>query len=304
MLRRYRYICLFISVLISVCFIVPVHAAERIYFNYGILGRSITLTELETFAQTGELNGTLNFFLGRFSPERRSQFQTVLQTPFPVEATMFDRFAYTSSGERLLQEIGEIVQSPARLNGLRGLRSAMTLATDNSVGVSVLSFLRQFPTDIRIDVRRLLSLVQRVSRVLSDTQTVVAQLNTQTQTAPKTNSPNELDLRKLGGFAYQKQVLQFHDAERNRSFAADFYLPESRVAVPLIVMSNGLGAGRDRFDEIAPHLASYGLRWWLPTIRAAIGNGCGNFMPDCTAKILPPANISIARKTLRFCSIS
>ncbi|NJO80425.1 MAG: alpha/beta hydrolase [Cyanobacteria bacterium RM1_2_2] len=262
--RQYRYFCLFFSVLITLVLAAPIHAAERISLYYGPLGRSFTLTALETFAETGKLDGTLKFLLSRFSPERRSQIQTILKSPFPVEARMFDRFAYTSSGERLLQEVGEIIQSPSRQNGMRGVRSAMTLAAGSPAGVSVLSFLQQFPTDMRIDVRRLLGLVQRVSTILTATKTAVAQLNQQTQQAavPKTISNNELDLRKPGNFVYQKQVLTFYDAERDRAFAADFYWPETsseEATLPVIVMSNGLGAGRDRFDEIAPHLASYGF---------------------------------------------
>jgi predicted dienelactone hydrolase len=259
MARRYRYVCLFLSILLTLFLTTPIPAAERISLYYGPLGRSFSLTDLETFADTGELHGTLKFFLSRFSPERRSQIQTVLKSPFPVKATMFDRFAYTSSGERLLQEIGDIVQSPSRQNGMRGLRSAMTLAADNPAGVSILSFLQQFPTDIRVDVQRLLALVQRVSTILADTKTTVAQLNQQTQQSA-TRQNFEQDLRQPGKFAYEKQLLNFYDAERDRAFAADFYLPEpSGDSLPVIVMSNGLGAGRDRFDEIAPHLASYGF---------------------------------------------
>lgn len=273
--KRYRYFCLFLSILVTLTLAQPIQAAERIYLSYGILGRSFTVTDLETFAKTGEATQTLGYFLQRFSPERQAQFQEALQARFPVEAVMFDRFAYTAPGERLLQEVGEIVQSPARRNGFQGLRSAMVAAADSPTGVSILNFLRQFPTDIRINVRQLLVLGRRVARIIQETKDTVMALNQQTQQmaaqAPIMNLDQWLDLRQPGSWSYQKQTLDFYDSARNRGFAADLYLPElpeppepqDRVPVqapmPVIVMSNGLGAGRDRYEEIASHLASYGF---------------------------------------------
>ncbi|QYO64793.1 alpha/beta hydrolase [Leptolyngbya sp. 7M] len=133
------------SAAVVLLLVLPVQAAERIYFNYGLLGRSVTVEQLATFAETGELEGSLAL-LKRFSPERRAQIRSVLQLRYPVDPIMVDRFAYTSSGERLFRELGELIQSEAYQNGARGLRSAAILATANPDGVSIIGFLQQFPT--------------------------------------------------------------------------------------------------------------------------------------------------------------
>lgn len=266
MFKRFRYRFIFLSVLVVLLITLPVQAAERIYFNYSLFGFSVTVDQLETFAQTGKLEGRLGQLLGRFSPERREQIQAVLQARYPVDPVVIDRFGYTSPGERLFQELGEIVQSPARLNGGRGLRSAAVLAADDPEGVSIIRFLQQFPTDIRIDLRRVLAFGQRVSNILKQTRQTVTILNQQTQQAA-TQMPSDQfpDLRQPGIFSYQKQPFNLQDEERNRNIKGDLFLPERNTpsnvssAFPVIVMSNGLGAGRDRFDEIAPHLASHGF---------------------------------------------
>lgn len=264
MFKRSRYHLILLSVLIVLLITLPVQAAERIYFNYSLFGFSVTVDQLEAFAQNGKLDGRLGQIFNRFSPERRAQIQGALQARYQVDPVVIDRFGYTSPGERLFQELGEIVQSAARQNGKRGLRSAAVLAADDPRGVSVISFLRQFPTDIRIDLRRVLSFVQRVSNILKQTRQTVVTLNQQTQqsaaTGPRLDFDQLPDLRQPGSFSYEKQPFDLQDVERNRNIRGDLFLPENtNAALPVIVMSNGLGAGRDRFDEIAPHLASHGF---------------------------------------------
>lgn len=273
MRHRFRYKFLILTILTVLIIALPVQAAERIYLNYSLFGFSVTVDQLETFAETGELEGALAYYLKRFSPERRSQIQEVLQARYPVNPVMVDRFAYTSSGERLFREIGEIIQTETRQNGAKAIRSAAILSATDPDGISIVSFLKQFPTDIRIDIRRVLRMVQRFSNVLQETEQTVNALNQQTQqiaaTEPKVNYSQLPDLRQPGNFSYQKQTLNLYDAERDRKFSADLYLPDvdlstPEAATPVIVMSNGLGAGRDRFDEIAPHLASYGFAIAIP----------------------------------------
>lgn len=281
-------------VLLGLCLAVglagPGWAAERIYFDFSILGRSVAVAELENFAQTGSLTGRLGYYLNWFtSPAQQQELQAVLQARYQVDPLVVERFGYTSSGVKLLGEIGEILQTEARLNGGQAIRSAAIVAAAQPEGVSVLSFLQQFPTDLRIDLQRLVRLVQRVQSIVRDTETVVARLQqalpVAAPVAASTLNAAPADLRQLGPFSYQKRTLQILDPDRQRQFAADLYLPirpepdqsgpdqpgaqagwplGPAASTPVIVMSNGLGAGRDRFDEIALHLVSHGFAIAIP----------------------------------------
>jgi predicted dienelactone hydrolase len=258
MLKQCRFILL--SVLATLIIIFPTQAAERIYFNYSALGFTVTIAELQTFAQEGKLSGDLEQLLGRFSPERRHQIQQALQVRYPVNSIMVDRFSYTSSGDRLLYELGELIQTGAHQNGAKGIRSAAILATGDPAGVSVIRFLQKFPTDMRIDLQRVLKLVRRVSGILETTRQTVVALNQREQAASAMNLAQLPDLRQPGNYTYQKQSFSLRDLERNRILPVDLYLPKTENAAnPVIIMSNGLGAERDRFDQIAPHLASHGF---------------------------------------------
>ncbi|MEM9246369.1 MAG: alpha/beta hydrolase, partial [Cyanobacteria bacterium P01_F01_bin.153] len=59
----------------------PVKSAEEIYFDYGLFGRSLPVSSLENFAETGIIDENLSPFLGLIGPEQQQQFRRVLSTP-------------------------------------------------------------------------------------------------------------------------------------------------------------------------------------------------------------------------------
>lgn len=245
-------------------------AAENIYLTYGPLGFSIAVEDLETFAETGEADGTLGFFLKRLGPDQQDQLRGALRSSYPVDPVTVAQFSYTSSGEQLLQEAGELVKTPARQNGFYGIRSASILAAADPDGLSVLNWLRLFPTDIQINLGDVFRFQRHIASLLTETKQSIAELEKQTDTLAATEVPIDYaarpDLRQPGQFAVTMQTLTFNDISRDRSLIVDVYLPEQteRFRIPTIFVSNGLGARRDRFTELAQHLASYGFAVVVP----------------------------------------
>lgn len=252
--------------------LLPTHAAERITLTYGIWGRSLAISDLDAFAQDGTLEGSVGQFLSSLSPEQQAQIREVLQARYEVDPVMVSRFSYTASGEQLLQEIGELVTTPTGQNGWYGLRAALVLAASDPDGLSILNFLRQYPTDIQIDVRQALRQVELFSTLVDETEAWIAKLEEQTEAIASrevVTDPNPLaDLRSLGHFDASVETLTLYDATRDRTLVTDLYRPDSTrlesEKVPLIVVSNGLGARRDRFDDLANYLASYGFAVAIP----------------------------------------
>ena len=64
-------------------------------------------------------------------------------------------------------------------------------------------------------------------------------------------------MQALGSSTWQKQTLTFHDRQRDRRIVADLYLPPGQS--PVLLISNGLGADRLAFGDLAEHLASHGF---------------------------------------------
>jgi predicted dienelactone hydrolase len=267
--KRFRLPLVCISAL-ALLSIRPVQAAETISLSYGPLGFSIAVADLETFAQTGKADGSLGFFLKRFSPEQQNQIRAVLRSSYDINPVTVAQFTYTSSGEQLLQEAGELVRTPNRQNGFYGIRSASILAAADPEGLSIINWLRLFPTDIQINLGNVLQFQRHIASLLRQTKQSVAELEQQSEALAASEGSIDYaarpDLRQLGNFPVSMQTLTFYDASRDRSLTTDVYLPNQpdRVRIPTILVSNGLGARRDRFMELAQHLASHGFAVVVP----------------------------------------
>ena len=245
-------------------------AAERIQFRYGLYELVVTRAELEAFAETGEAEGGLKMLLGRLGPELGGQFQGALQANYDLNPVLASRFANTRSGEQLLTEAGSLIQTESGLNGFKGLRAALVLSAAEPGGLTLLGLIEKFPTDIQIDIGRALATSKDFKRLLGETQQAIGQLEAETAAMAQTETTVDFttlpDPRLPGNMGAVMQTLTLYDKSRDRTITTDIYTPEVATdqPVPVIVVSNGLGAKRDRFTELAIHLASHGFAVAIP----------------------------------------
>jgi predicted dienelactone hydrolase len=244
--------------------VLPVNAAERVYFNYGPFGFSVSVQSLETFAQVGKVEPELAFILNRFSPEQKTGLRNLLNSQYQFSPVLMAQFFYSSLGERLLTYLGEFVQTQSRQNGFYGIRAALIQATAAPTGLSPIQFMHQFPTNIRLNTGQILRQIKQVSALVKETDAFVATLEQTTAAARATEPSVDLtqlsDLKASGQFSYLQQTKTLQDPVRQRQFRVELYLPESNGSqVPVIVVSNGIGTKLDRYDYLAQHLASHGF---------------------------------------------
>jgi predicted dienelactone hydrolase len=270
--RRYTALALLSALGISAVGIMgtalPGWAATQIYLRYGPLRLNVPVQAIENFGKTGD-DPRLRFYLKRLAPHQRSQLQNTLNATYDVDLMMVSQFSYTRSGERLLQEVGGLLQTASGKNGAGSLRSAGILAAADPDGFSVLSFLRNLPVDMQIDLRQALAFQRRLGGLLQRTAVVTNQVIDATQAIAQTETNvlrtlPPIDPRQPGSVAFQRQTLRLVDAQRDRPLVVDLYLPAVATPAPLIVVSNGLGARRDRFTRLASHLASHGFAVAIP----------------------------------------
>ena len=234
--------------------------AEKIDFNLSVLGFSIQVEDLATFAKTGEVSDSLNYYF-RYLPQKQTkQLRKFLNQSYDVDPVLVYRYSRTSAGIKMLQRIGKIIQLPGYINGFYGLRAAVVQAAQSSEGVNFIDFLQRFPTDIKLNLGEVLQLVKQVNSAEEDTKEFIASLS-QSETTRDNNFP---DLSASGNYQVQQQTLEFYDPKRDRNLVTDLYLPQKTDTIPLIVVSNGLGAKRDRFEELANYLASHGFGVVIP----------------------------------------
>lgn len=243
----------------------PVISAEKIEFNYSMLGFKIQVQDLADFATRGEVSDSLNFYLKRISPKKTKRLKQFLTQSYDVDPVLVYRYSRTSVGIKMLQRVGEIIQLPGYINGFYGLRAAVVQTAQSPNGINLIDFLKGFPTDIKLNLGELLKLVKQVSNAEKDTQEFLRELSLEKDVNAKGNVSPLPDLSQPGKYQVTMQTREFDDTGRKRKLVTDLYLPQGKSdRIPLIVVSNGLGAKRDRFEELANHLASHGFGVVIP----------------------------------------
>ena len=239
-------------------------AAEKVSFRYSLLEFSIPVDSLRTYAETGEVDHYLNFYLQSSTPQELEDLRELLTYNIDLNSITLYRFFNTSIGENILKNLGGFIQPTPTQNGLYSLRSALIMAAREPDGLNLLNFLRQFPSQtIYVNGENSLELAYNFVKLIEQTQQAIATVERQANIAAKSESQadfsQQLDLRKLGRFTWKQKTLTFNDTQRDRSFSAELYRPQTNTFVPVVVISPGLGADGDNFAYLARHLASHGL---------------------------------------------
>ncbi|AFZ56940.1 alpha/beta hydrolase [Anabaena cylindrica FACHB-243] len=241
----------------------PVLGAERLTLSVGILEESIPIYSLEKYAKTGEIDDDLAVYTKYANKTQLTRLRTVLVTPIPLNIVNISQFFYTSIGERLLERLGEVIQTESRLSGFYAIRAALILAAAEPNNLTLLNILRKFPArSISINLDRSLEIAATLQDLVNKTQNAVALINQQSQlksTPSNLTSGLSADIKTPGKFTWQKQTITLNDQSRNRTFPADIYLPNVSNPRSIVVISHGLGSDRSSFAYLAEHLAQSGF---------------------------------------------
>lgn len=252
-----------------------VEAAERLYFVYTPLKLSLRVESLELFVKTGEVNKDLGFYLdfGGVSAEERATLREVLTQRADLKNPLYvPRFFNSPTGEALLERLGQFIAIPWDINGKYALRGALVQAAlDPEGGLTLLNVLRKYPTDIHVNLERVLEaakLLNILGRATNDLVDEMESLSLQeVKKAPPIDFAALPDLRQPGPLEVApQQVWQLTDASRNRRFRVLVYQPQQLQPgkTPVMVFSHGLASRPEDFSDRARQLASYGYVVALP----------------------------------------
>lgn len=160
---RFSKICLQL-LLVTLAFPVNAQAAERAVFKLSEVQQSVSIAELATFAQTGELSLPLQLYiqLAKQNPER---IRNVLSKPITLDPIILSRVLNTPVGDILLDQIGSAIRTPANIANRQTLRSALILSATDDRQVSLIELMQNYPSEeIIIEGDRLLEAFSTLSR--------------------------------------------------------------------------------------------------------------------------------------------
>lgn len=268
----------FLGTISSIAIINPALGADRIEFNYPPFGDfNIATSDLEVFVNEGKITKDFAFYANRTNPAQLAQMREFLKTKFQVSPTLVSQFTYSPIGEKMLQRLGELLQTQSRINGFYALRSALILSAASPEGLSLINILKKYSSpSIRLNFPETIQLMGQLSELLQKRDLVVSQIQQiatqETSNLPSIDFGQKSDIRKPGEFNSAKITLILHDRSRGgqsktvlgRKYEVDVYLPQSKSVItsepyPVIVISHGLAEDRNSFVYIAQHLASYGF---------------------------------------------
>ncbi|MBD0301484.1 MAG: alpha/beta hydrolase, partial [Tolypothrix sp. T3-bin4] len=247
----------------------PSIAADQIAFDYPPFGEFTLATEsLETFAREGKINKDFAFYAQRATPQQLAQLRELLQQKFKLTPTLVSQFSYSPLGEKVVQRLGELIQTDTRKNGFYAIRAALILAAADPQGLTVVNVLRRFPSkSVRINFTEGLQVVSSLTDLLKRRDAIVSFIQREANAEAEAGNidfSKQPDLRSPGNFRFSKISLQLRDQTRARRLPVDLYLPTPPVSpsstpFPLIVISHGVASDRFAFVYVAQHLASYGF---------------------------------------------
>ncbi|MDJ1182506.1 alpha/beta hydrolase [Roseofilum casamattae] len=120
--------------------------AERVVFNYGSVSRSVPVTDLEAFVETGETSSIVNFILNASNSEPE-QMRQLLTYDIGLNLLFIDRVFNSLPGEYVLFELGFLFSTKSGNANIQALRSALTLSASDDGRISLLEFLQKYPTE-------------------------------------------------------------------------------------------------------------------------------------------------------------
>lgn len=121
-------------------------ASEEIVFTYGGASQSVSLAELEEFADTGETSAALDFLL-KFGKQNPFLMRWILKQEFPADTKLIYNLLNTAPGEYALSQTSNIVGTKSERANVVALRGALVASANDDNIISLIELLENYPTE-------------------------------------------------------------------------------------------------------------------------------------------------------------
>lgn len=139
------------------------NAAERVVLKYGPMRAPVSVSELTTFAETGEMSVSLQSYMG-LAKQNPEEVRGNLTKSVDVSPRLLDRVLNHRLGERLLDRMGEVIHTPSGQANGQALRAALVLSASEDGEITLLETIQNYPAEsVEIEVARLARLYSKLS---------------------------------------------------------------------------------------------------------------------------------------------
>ena len=156
---------LFTSVGVGTLWTFPSQAADLVIIKYKIFRQSISVPDLRTFADTGELTPELEANL-RTKPKKTEELRKTLSYKISADPVILSKVLNSLPGEILLDYMGEIVHTPSDRANREALRGALILSALGDNQIQLIEVLENYgPPEVHLEAERLIELLKLVEKV-------------------------------------------------------------------------------------------------------------------------------------------
>lgn len=123
----------------------PSPIAENVIIVVGPIRPSFAIQDLDRFVETGTVPNGWRFFFS-VAGTNAEEFRTALTAEVDVDVLFMDRLLNGILGEYLLFRVGQVIHTPSEDANIQALRSALIFSAVDDGKVSLLEFLRNYPS--------------------------------------------------------------------------------------------------------------------------------------------------------------
>ncbi|MBN3958167.1 alpha/beta hydrolase [Nostoc sp. NMS8] len=233
-------------------------AADTVIVRLGLFTESISLTELQKAAKTGELPESLQPYTKELSEQQRRFFLGALGMNIPMNIVTVDKLVNSRIGTTILNDFATALARKDKA-GVQALRAGLVLGSAAPQGLSILSFIAAYPSKrLEIDLPQAFLVAGSLNTAFWRTQqfmlAIAPQLDSKTPQIAFSFDPSQ-----PGNAQVKILNLSLNDQNRNRQIPVDIYWSTAATPdKPVIVLSHGFASVRTDLRYLAEHLASHG----------------------------------------------
>lgn len=267
-------ISLALSGLATLIAALPGKTAENIFFTYGPVRLTVRVASLENFVKKGIVDDNLGFLFNLVGASNQDldRLRDLMQVRADINPVVLSKFFNSSLGENILAKAGFMLNIPWNNAGQYGIRAALIQsAFDPDDGLTLLNFIKKYPTDIHFNGETIAERAKSVDLVVRASQYFIEQMVVLSAAEAAATGPVDFsqlpDPTTPGTYGVApKDRWWLTDTKRDRRFYVDVYRPQRwrSVPTPVVVLSHGLASRPEDFDHAAETLASYGFVVALP----------------------------------------
>ncbi|MEG4351260.1 alpha/beta hydrolase [Microcoleus sp. LAD1_D5] len=145
-------------------------ALDNVTVKYGAVDVTLPMSDLQSFAQTGQASSQLQSVLS-LAKQTPESMREVLTREVPLDSQLVARLASTYFGEIVFKQLGEVAYAPtARLQSVPALRDALVAASKDGK-ISLIEVMQNYsPAALEVDGNQAMVIYERVIKDVQDLQ--------------------------------------------------------------------------------------------------------------------------------------